>query len=249
MKRLLTIFACLLAPVAGCMALVDSPTLEPEPDPSGTGGISGTGGFSVVITSGGAPGSGGSFVSSSGGMGSGGAATGGTGTGGQGGSRMATGGAASGGRAATGGAASGGRPATGGAGTGGASTAVVCSSNVQWNGSTGPNMRPGVSCRGCHSYVIAGTVYPTLHEPTNCNGTNASSLRVIITGANGATLTLTPNSAGNFFSNTSVATPFTARVMSSAGTRMMGPSQTSGDCNSCHTQNGANGAPGRIMAP
>jgi predicted CXXCH cytochrome family protein len=24
---------------------------------------------------------------------------------------------------------------------------------------------------------------------------------------------------------------------------------TAGDCNSCHTEQGANGAPGRIMAP
>ena len=31
--------------------------------------------------------------------------------------------------------------------------------------------------------------------------------------------------------------------------RMMVASQTAGNCNSCHTQNGANGAPGRIMAP
>jgi hypothetical protein len=30
---------------------------------------------------------------------------------------------------------------------------------------------------------------------------------------------------------------------------MMPVKQTSGDCNSCHTVNGANGAPGRIMAP
>jgi predicted CXXCH cytochrome family protein len=25
--------------------------------------------------------------------------------------------------------------------------------------------------------------------------------------------------------------------------------QTTGDCNSCHTQSGANGAPGRILLP
>jgi mono/diheme cytochrome c family protein len=29
----------------------------------------------------------------------------------------------------------------------------------------------------------------------------------------------------------------------------MGAKQTIGDCNSCHTPTGANGAPGRIAAP
>jgi hypothetical protein len=31
--------------------------------------------------------------------------------------------------------------------------------------------------------------------------------------------------------------------------RAMVTMQTSGDCNSCHTQNGANAAPGRIVLP
>jgi hypothetical protein len=31
--------------------------------------------------------------------------------------------------------------------------------------------------------------------------------------------------------------------------RIMSAGQTNGDCNSCHTQNGAMSAPGRIMLP
>ena len=95
-----------------------------------------------------------------------------------------------------------------------------------------------------------GTVYPTVHEPTNCNGVNGSTgVRVVITGANGTVLTLTPTASGNFYPTTAVSAPFTARVTSSAGTRAMVGTLTSGNCNSCHTQNGANGAPGRIIVP
>jgi nitrate/TMAO reductase-like tetraheme cytochrome c subunit len=111
-------------------------------------------------------------------------------------------------------------------------------------------MRPGNTCTSCHSFTIAGTLYPTAHEPTNCNGVNGSTgARIVISGADGRTLTLTPTAAGNFYSSTAVATPFTARVTGGAGTRAMATPQTSGNCNSCHTQNGANGSPGRMMIP
>jgi mono/diheme cytochrome c family protein len=112
-------------------------------------------------------------------------------------------------------------------------------------------MRPGNDCKSCHSFTIAGTVYPTAHEPNNCDGTAAGGLKVVITGADGTTMTLTPSAtSGNFYSSTQVKTPFTAKVTSSAGaSRAMVASQTAGNCNSCHTPTGANSAPGRIMAP
>jgi hypothetical protein len=269
LKKLLSL---VLLVSTGCLAAVDDPaqrgTIEITTGTGGTGMVgTGTGG-SPIVGSGGAigpVGSGGIFgtggiqgtFGTGGRVGTGGvsAPDGGVGTD----ARPTPDGAATdarpvgtGGRPGSGGATStggvtgsGGRPGTGG------TTATVCTSNVMWNGSTGPNMRPGSSCRGCHGYAIAGTVYPTLHEPTNCNGVNGSTgVRVVITGANGTVLTLTPNSAGNFFSNTAPSTPFTVRLTSNAGTRAMNTPQTSGDCNSCHTQNGsANGAPGRIMAP
>jgi hypothetical protein len=112
-------------------------------------------------------------------------------------------------------------------------------------------MRPGIGCKSCHSFTIAGTVYPTAHEPMNCNGVNGSTgVRVVITGANGTTVTLTPSAAGNFYSNAAVTAPYTAKITNTAGgARAMVMMQSTGDCNSCHSQNGANGAPGRIMAP
>jgi hypothetical protein len=140
--------------------------------------------------------------------------------------------------------------------------APVCTSMMNWTlGNEGrPEMNPGMACNNCHAqvggidappiYAIAGTVYPTAHEPDLCYGASSSSgAQVVITGADGRTLTLTPNATGNFYSEAGVALPFSAKVVTAAGTRAMVATQTSGDCNSCHTQAGANMAPGRIMLP
>jgi hypothetical protein len=116
-------------------------------------------------------------------------------------------------------------------------------------------MQPGAPCIACHAsgggeaplFAIAGTVYPTLHEPTECNG--AANVTVVITDAMGQQISLTSNSAGNFSYQGAVVTPYTAKVVSAAGTLAMATPQTTGDCNSCHTETGANGAPGRITAP
>jgi len=203
----------------------------------GSGGIVGSGG---VVGSGGRVGSGGitasgGIVGSGGALGSGGI----VGSGGAGGR---------GGRAGTGGA--GGAQGTGGAGAGG-TTPVMCSSGKMWTNGNGQDMRPGNDCTGCHSFTIAGTVYPTAHEPNNCDGTAAGGIKVVITGADGSMMTLTPSAtSGNFYSSSAIKTPFTAQVVNSSGAvRMMMASQTKGNCNSCHTQDGASGAPGRIMAP
>ena len=120
-----------------------------------------------------------------------------------------------------------------------------------------PNMNPGMACIQCHAasdegprFSIAGTIYPTVHEPDLCDGAPpASGAQVIITGADGRTLTLAPNAAGNFYSERGVASPYRAKVVTAAGERAMTAQQTSGDCNSCHSLAGANGAPGRIMLP
>ena len=136
-------------------------------------------------------------------------------------------------------------------------TPVMCSSGIYWNGGSdgSSRMHPGRACNACHSmsggeaprFSIAGTVYPSAHEPDDCYGKSAIS--VVITGANGAIITLNSNSAGNFYSYASVATPYHAKVVSSAGERAMSAGQVSGDCNTCHTEGGSKSAPGRIMAP
>jgi len=136
----------------------------------------------------------------------------------------------------------------------------TCTSNTTWTrGTSGSgSMEPGMACISCHAssggeapgFTIAGTLYPTAHEPDLCNGANGTDgAQVVITGANGASTTLTPNSAGNFYYTGAVATPFRAKVVYMGRERDMAGAQTSGDCNGCHTQNGTMSAPGRIILP
>ena len=119
-------------------------------------------------------------------------------------------------------------------------------------------MNPGTACISCHKttggegpvFSIAGTVYPTGHEPDLCNSkVGTDGARIVITDADGKTLTLTPNGAGNFSSEAQVKLPFQAKVTYQGRERLMLTAQTSGDCNSCHTQTGTNMAPGRITVP
>lgn len=159
---------------------------------------------------------------------------------------------------------------TGGMGTGGAGgdpygTPLTCSSNKHWtSGDSGSaNMHPGVACKSCHviggkatgkTFDVAGTVYLTAHEPDDCNGVNASGAQVIITDAQGNDHPIGVSGAGNFSHNDlfgfgAFSTPYKARVVYNGKTRVMSTPQTNGDCNACHTEGGASGAPGRIMLP
>lgn len=184
--------------------------------------------------------------------------TGGTGFG------MATGGTATGGTlVALGGTpttqATGGTPmATGGMPNDPFAADPVCTSGTFWteqNGE-GPSMRPGEACIACHMsdegpiFEVAGTVYPSGHEPDDCNGAGASGAVVVITDAQGMVYELEVNGAGNFsLENVTIALPYTAKVVQNGMERAMSGSQTSGDCNSCHTQQGSSSAPGRIVLP
>jgi len=135
----------------------------------------------------------------------------------------------------------------------------TCTSNRMWTqGSRGSSlMYPGQACIACHStsrgapaLTLAGTVYPSGHEPDDCNGSSGvNGAKVVITDANGKVTTLTPNSAGNFYSQVAVAAPYQAKVTLNGMERAMLADQMTGDCNSCHTQTGAEGAPGRITLP
>jgi hypothetical protein len=136
--------------------------------------------------------------------------------------------------------------------------APTCTSGMTWTkGNHGSaEMNPGLACIACHSTMngpdltIAGTVYPTGHEPDLCFGADgASGVQVVITGADGQTITLTPVPSGDFHLGTRLMMPFTAKVTYKGRERAMTAAQTSGDCNGCHTQSGANGAPGRITLP
>ena len=137
-------------------------------------------------------------------------------------------------------------------------TPVVCTSNSTWTqGRQGSSsMEPGMACITCHAMgegprlALAGTIYPTAHEPDLCNGGSATTgARIVVTGADGTVLTLTPNTSGNFRYEGALATPYSVKVTYMGRERAMLEPQTSGDCNTCHTQAGAMMAPGRILLP
>lgn len=139
-------------------------------------------------------------------------------------------------------------------------TPETCTSKGTWKQSMGegPLMQPGKACLSCHDgkseaplFGFAGTVYPTAHEPDWCNGQSPSGTTVVVTDSKGTDHTAKVNASGNFYMRGSISLPIKAKVVLSDGTtvREMGDAQNSGDCNSCHTDNGANNAPGRVMVP
>ncbi len=129
-----------------------------------------------------------------------------------------------------------------------------CVSGFRWIGGDrkSPNMNPGLACIACHTaqrgpqFTVAGTIYAATAEPDLCDGVAGTTIEV--TDSRGIVTTLTTNSAGNFYGNPSLTFPVRARVRTSTGTREMTTAASSGDCNTCHTAAGANGAPGRILA-
>lgn len=130
-------------------------------------------------------------------------------------------------------------------------TPVECSSGKMYTGGTGPTMEPGLNCAECHGGTLSidGTVYKTGHEPDGCDGVNVTGLTVVITDSTNDKITLTPNSVGNFYYLPSINPPITATVTYNGKTTAMTTPQMVTDCNSCHTEEGANGAPGRIVLP
>jgi hypothetical protein len=142
----------------------------------------------------------------------------------------------------------------------------VCASGQYYQpdptGDVNANMNPGQACIKCHAqegpgapqFTIAGTVFPTGHVPDSCLPTSAQSAdltkaQVVITDKNNQTLTLAVNTSGNFYSLQTIAFPFTAKVVYQGKQRAMATPQSTGDCNTCHTNAGSNNAPGRIALP
>jgi len=143
---------------------------------------------------------------------------------------------------------------------GGAAITSVCTSGVFWSsGKRGVEMHPGRACIQCHTtqsdegpiVQIGGTVFPTFREPDECFGVDGTSanVHVVITDAKGSVFDLPVAKTGNFALTTGATFPIRAKVVAGGKERAMSASQTSGDCNACHTESGANGAPGRITAP
>jgi hypothetical protein len=119
-----------------------------------------------------------------------------------------------------------------------------------------PEMHPGRSCIDCHAkgegptFIIAGTVFQDISEADDVYGVPGAVVQ--ITDASGKVRTLTTNASGNFFlkaRGNTVAMPFTAKVIYKGNENAMAASQSTGNCAACHTAQGRNGAPGRIIVP
>jgi hypothetical protein len=144
----------------------------------------------------------------------------------------------------------------GGAGAAIYNTPSVCTSKTYYRGEKeSETMRPGEACITCHtrqegpSFSVAGTVYPTAHEPNDCNGV-PGGVTVVISDKNGRQLAALPvNGVGNFMTRERIKAPFHVKLVRGNAQRAMAALVTAGDCNSCHTEKGVNGAPGRLMAP
>ena len=150
----------------------------------------------------------------------------------------------------------------------GSSTGVaVCSSNVYWKEADKGSefMHPGGKCNECHDKMtsapllkVAGTVYPTAHEPDECNGVaggtvldgGAPEIAIVITDRTGRTLPQIPvNKVGNFNVTGEVLMPFNVKVVSKGKENKMMMQAPHGDCNACHTQGGSSTIPGGQVAP
>jgi hypothetical protein len=129
-----------------------------------------------------------------------------------------------------------------------------CTSGTRWSKGNGELMAPGQSCLKCHPLTVGGTVYPTGHEPDDCNGA-AGSVQggwptVVIVDANGGMESLSVNQAGNFsLDHVTLVPPLRVKVVFMGRERAMLEPAPDGDCNACHTEAGDNKAPGRIVVP
>ena len=138
----------------------------------------------------------------------------------------------------------------------------VCLSGQIWTYSDkdSPLMNPGRSCVKCHAenndeehapfYKVAGTVMRAPHESDDCRG--APSMTIELTDANATKWVMLGNSAGNFWLDPTaeVAMPYTARIIDEHGNERVKQMPVSdGDCASCHTRDGENGASGRLLPP
>jgi hypothetical protein len=120
----------------------------------------------------------------------------------------------------------------------------------------GATMSPGTACVSCHASTgarklnVGGTVFTRMNEADQCIGL-ANGVQIVLTDATGTDHVLQTNATGNFYDTGAFgfAAPYTAKVVTAAGSVAMISSQTNVDCNSCHSAAGAQGAAGRIVGP
>ncbi len=139
---------------------------------------------------------------------------------------------------------------------------TICHSEEIWTyqDKDSPLMNPGRSCVECHAttteavhaphFKIAGTVMHDLREADDCRG--AASQTLVLIDAQGVEHEIPTNSAGNFWLLPEVdfTMPLLAKIVDRDGNeRVKKVPVESGDCASCHTKDGKNGAPGRLTPP
>ncbi len=137
----------------------------------------------------------------------------------------------------------------------GDTAATDCSTDSYWNGGNeeSPDMNPGEDCIACHSrgegpeFTLAGTVMGAYADLDDCNGIQGVTVRV--TDADGVVTELATTEAGNFYTRADIAMPYTIELEKDGQTSRMVSAQSDGACASCHTADGAGGAPGRVVAP
>jgi hypothetical protein len=98
----------------------------------------------------------------------------------------------------------------------------------------GPTMRPGENCKSCHDFSAAGTVFPGSQSGS---GEGVSGVTVSLVDSTQKTVTMTSNSAGNFYTNQPVAWPATVTLALGNRAATM-PNAPSGACATCHTTSG-----------
>ncbi len=132
------------------------------------------------------------------------------------------------------------------------------------NGQNVAGQNPGGASEPERSYFFMGTVFRQPNERDLCNAGLTGTVEIEIIGADGTPITTmrARNGSGNFFSdgeapmsdrlilsNAPLSLPYTAKVRANGTVREMRTPQMSGDCNLCHTERGAQLAPGRIVTP
>ncbi len=103
------------------------------------------------------------------------------------------------------------------------------SSSTSCNDSGGSTMCPGDDCLSCHGFKAAGTVFAGLSSTTPVSG---ATVRIV--PASGSAVTLTTNSAGNFYTSTSLAFPLQSVTVSKGADTAEMTGVGSGGCNGCH---------------
>lgn len=93
----------------------------------------------------------------------------------------------------------------------------------------------GTACLGCHDgnnatrWTAAGTLYNAVS-----GGSAIAGATIVLTDANGQQVQIVSSTNGNFYTQTALAYPVTARASGCPSDVPMIAKASSGDCNTCH---------------